>query len=100
MKQNKLDEMLIDACRKPNPDIVQALLGSSAVVNVTGRNGNTPLHFACAWGRTEIVKALLARGAVANMTNEYEFTPLGVACFNDHTEIMKLLEEHMNKERR
>lgn len=83
--QDKLNELLHEACRSNAPQSVKMLLALGANVNDTGMSsyghaatGNAPLH-AAACQSSQIVEMLLAAGADINARNADGDTPLMLA---------------------
>jgi ankyrin repeat protein len=64
---------------------------SSRFVNVTAKNGKTPLHLAYEYGLTNIVKELLNNGENGASVNKYGDTPLHITCENSHLDLAKEL---------
>jgi len=65
-------------------------------LEVSGRNGFTPLHHACTRGHLEIALMLLKRGgaSVSASTTDGLETPLHMAAYNGHLDICELLLKH------
>ncbi|WP_339048225.1 ankyrin repeat domain-containing protein [Candidatus Mesenet endosymbiont of Phosphuga atrata] len=63
-------------------------------INVKGKNGKTPLHYAAKNGHEEIVKLLLKNGADVNAQNKYDLTALELANKAEHKGIVKLFFQH------
>jgi ankyrin repeat protein len=71
---------------------VEAFLKADAAgVNVTNRNGLTPLYRAVCAGRQEMVALLLARGAKADATMPGGWTALHAAAVSDAAELAQML---------
>lgn len=68
---------LSDAALNGHLDIVNYLITRGAKVDITNRDGNTPLHVAAFMCRTEIVQLLLDKGAALKKNNREE-TPTDV----------------------
>lgn len=72
-------------------DMVAALLGAGASVNVGDDSGRTPLHWAAFQGHGPCISELLAAGAEVNTAADWKRTPLHVAAAEGHLEAVKLL---------
>lgn len=53
--------------------------------------GNTPIHYAAAFGKKEILNLLLSQGANVNAKNKNRMTPLLLASAAGHDDIVQLL---------
>ncbi|KAL4223226.1 Ankyrin repeat and FYVE domain-containing protein 1 [Mactra antiquata] len=58
------------------------------------RDGQTPLHLACAWGMEIVVQALMEFGAEMNTQDIDGKTPVHIAIENQHSVIISLLLSH------
>lgn len=58
--------------------------------------GNTPLHWATAFGNKEIAKLLVDNGADTNAKDDNAFTPLHYAVNNNNKEMAKILINNSN----
>jgi ankyrin repeat protein len=67
---------LINAAKKGDSEVVEALLDSGADINARDEQNQTALHQAASKGHTPIVKFLLERGADVNAKNLFGQTPL------------------------
>ena len=56
--------------------VATLLLNSGASTSVTNIYGETPLHWAAAWGTADITLSLIGQGANINALDEYQSTPL------------------------
>jgi ankyrin repeat protein len=56
------------------------LIDRGADLNLTDRNGQTPLHQGCSNGDGSIVTMLIDRGAELNVADRHGSTPLHIAC--------------------
>lgn len=72
-------------------DAVELLLAKGADVNTKDNTGDTPLHYAAAYGYTNIGKELVAHMAKINIRNNLGETPLHTAVFWGHKEIIEFL---------
>ena len=52
------DRAIHEASRSNNIEIVRHLIGKGCAINVKGKNGCTPLHYACECGNLNLVKVL------------------------------------------
>jgi len=76
-------------------EIMRALLARNALVNVTNKDGDTPLLLACAYGRNVgTVRLLLEHKADPNFKNNDGATPLQNAAFDGEHGICALLIQH------
>lgn len=73
--------------------MLATLLSPSYAVDVelTNKDGWTPLHCAASQGHLEIVQQLLARNAIVNSRAADQATPLHVACRGGHARIVRAL---------
>ncbi|XP_073515847.1 ankyrin repeat domain-containing protein 27 isoform X3 [Phyllobates terribilis] len=62
-------------------------------VNVSSRDGFTPLHIAALHGHAVLVNLLLKHGAHVDAKNGNRALPLHLACHKGHLEVVKLLME-------
>ncbi|XP_071973321.1 ankyrin repeat domain-containing protein 27 isoform X2 [Engystomops pustulosus] len=62
-------------------------------VNVTSRDGFTPLHIAALHGHSILVTLLLKHGAHVDAKNGNRALPLHLACHRGHFEVVKILME-------
>ena len=74
-----------------NLPAVKLLLASGADVNVTGKNGNSPLHTS---SYRKISILLLDRGANPNQANSLGFTPLHSAAYFGRLDAARVLIEN------
>lgn len=71
------------------------LINQGAVINVSDKIGDTPLHYAAEHGKIELMRSLIAKGADVNALNLQGKTPLHevgrVHCYNDMSDHIALL---------
>lgn len=85
--------LLHRAAETNNLSLLQYLLSKKALVNLRGRNRQTPLYVAAAHGYEQVVQALIQEGADVNalgMTSPDIYT-LSVAINNKHIGVVKRL---------
>ncbi|KAM5138133.1 ankyrin repeat domain-containing protein 27 [Mantella aurantiaca] len=63
-------------------------------VNVTSRDGFTPVHIASLHGHTVLVSLLLKHGAQVDAKNGNRAIPLHLACHKGHLDVVKILMEY------
>jgi ankyrin repeat protein len=68
------------------------------VVNISGPDGNRPLHYAAMKGQADIVLLLLKRGAEVGARNKAGETALDLARTNSQEAVVELLKAHGAKE--
>ena len=78
------------AASRGNLQVVNALLGARAIVNVS-RDGLTPLYLASQNGHAQVVRALLAGGANVNHARNDGMNPLFAASQNGHAQVVEAL---------
>ncbi|PIE04758.1 MAG: hypothetical protein CSA76_02485 [Spirochaetales bacterium] len=77
-------------------DTIQALLESSAPVNMRDAFGNTPLHYAVSGSHFPQAAVLLANGADAYMENNNGESPLILAFREGGESVLMLLQENID----
>lgn len=82
------------ARKRQQREVVELLLARGANVEVSGEDGNRPLHTAAMFGFAEIVELLLARGAEIEARNDWGWTPLQFAVSGQHPEVANVLRKH------
>ena len=75
-------------------EVVELLLARGANMEVSGKDGNRPLHTAAMFGFAEIAELLLARGAQIDARNDWGWTPLQFAISRQHPEVANVLRRH------
>ncbi|KAM6223722.1 ankyrin repeat domain-containing protein 27 [Rhynchocyon petersi] len=60
-------------------------------VNVTSRDGSSPLHVAALHGRADLIPLLLQHGARTGIRNANQAVPLHLACQKGHFQVVKYL---------
>jgi len=90
-KENLNQRFLETTLLEDDEEMAQLLLECGAKVNIKDKNGNTPLHHACAKGFKKLVEVLLKRRANINAQNNRGATPLDCAHLFNQDEIIKLL---------
>ena len=78
--------------------MVRGLLRRGVPIDVTDREGNTPLHFAAGAGKTELVGYLIGKGADVNAVNLYGDSPLERASANHRMDVVQVLSAHGGKD--
>jgi len=87
-------------------DAVEEFIRNGADIDVTDKNGMTPLHLAVIFGRLDVVKTLLALGANSEIVNVYGGNALGQAVWSalndpkpDHLAIIEVLVQDLRRRR-
>ncbi len=88
-------DILLEAVKNSNLDILNNLLKNRFNLNIKDSKGNTPLMLAAEQGKTDFVKSLLASGANARGRNEQGQTALHLAAANVNSspELLNLLAD-------
>ena len=71
--------------------MVYYLLQLHDPIELTTRDGRTPLHYASSCGHLEVVKLLLERGARCNVQSKDGRSPLHLAVAQSHLEVVEAL---------
>jgi len=82
------------ACQGASSEVVLALIGTGANVNVLNENFIKPLHFAAMGGSVDICKILLDNHATVNDIDWDGNSALHYAVLGDHLAIVELLLQH------
>jgi len=85
------DGALFRAAAMGKLDLTGELIASGANVNITSRNGYTPLHRAAQNGHEEIVALLLKHGANLRAVSNDKLLPVDLARDKGHKGIVKQL---------
>eukprot|EP00591_Stephanopyxis_turris_P004331 CAMPEP_0195520622 /NCGR_PEP_ID=MMETSP0794_2-20130614/17297_1 /TAXON_ID=515487 /ORGANISM="Stephanopyxis turris, Strain CCMP 815" /LENGTH=374 /DNA_ID=CAMNT_0040650019 /DNA_START=342 /DNA_END=1466 /DNA_ORIENTATION=- len=97
--KNKNALLLHDAARRGSIPVIQFLLHYKDVVGVDidlpGRQGLTPLHFAARSGKADAAKLLLDAGCHVEPKDDRGKTPLDSAIVNKKQDVVDLLEDYM-----
>ena len=82
--------------KEKNEQLVTALLNKGININSKDGRGNTPLHYACRYGKLGIVQLLLSKKEIkVNELDQYCVeTPLHVACTSANVDLVKILLAH------
>ncbi|GEM_PF-575155 len=86
-----INQHLIVAVSRGDPDAVKAVLFEGADVNTKNRDGRTVLMLAVLGGHSEIAKTLLAKGAEAHIKDKYGATALELAVRANLLSIVQVL---------
>eukprot|EP01041_Mallomonas_annulata_P007654 gene7654-15664_t len=85
------EEALCEAVVSQDYDRVLRCISSGADVNISTREGMTPLHFAADGGSCRMVEILLEHGAVMDVRDEEGQTPLMLAAICEHQDVVRVL---------
>ena len=72
-------------------EVVKALLGAGAAVDLAHNDGRTPLYMASYYGHVAVVRALLGAGAAVDLANNNGRTPLFASSYEGHLEVVRAL---------
>lgn len=64
------------------------LLQKGALFDKGDSSGNTPLHYAAAYGFYEMIDLLIQAGADVNAVNNWNLTPITSALLKNHVRIV------------
>ena len=81
------------AAYQGNLDIVTALIARGVELEITDKNGQTPLNLAARQGHSEVVMALLKAGSLVDHPDNDGWTALRSAAWGGHTEVVNQLLE-------
>ena len=87
------ENLLCVAAGKGNIKDATDLIAQGVNVNAHSENGNTPLHYAAAYGRTDAVKFLVKHGANVNEKGRSGMTALHLAAEGNKAETAVALIE-------
>lgn len=79
------------AASKGDINLVKALILSKAEINMTDKNGSTPIMFAAQGGHLEILQELIKSGADVNIVCNGKLTALMYALIGGHFEVFQEL---------
>jgi len=91
--------VLHTAAHSDHPDVIALLVKHGANINITDKNGETPLGLAVFWNKRSAVEMLLAKGADPNRAENNQsimagYTPLHLAARDGHRDLVSLLLDH------
>ncbi len=79
------------ACRNGHAQIAALLIKHNAKVDQSDTSGNTPLHYAAAYGWEQCAQVLIKYGADPGSENAWKTTPLVIALQKNHLSLVKSL---------
>ena len=82
---------VIHASMTGSAKILSYLLRAGSNPNAQDSSGNSPLHYACAYGWYFSAKSLVEAGANINLNNDWKLSPFGVAFLKGHMGICDYL---------
>jgi len=82
------------AVKNGHVDIASILLQHGSMFNEADTSGNTPLHYAAAYGFWECVDLLVTVGADLNINNTWNLAPISVAMAKGHFGIVRRLLDY------
>ncbi|MBV9576410.1 MAG: ankyrin repeat domain-containing protein [Gammaproteobacteria bacterium] len=93
-KEDK-NQLLINAVRNDNADIISALSDYGVYVDKKTKNPEEPtaLFTATQWEKPKVLATLIKLGANINFVNDYGETPLFIAVKKNYSKIIKILLE-------
>lgn len=96
--------LLHDASRRGNTKMVKFMLDTISlndnnnrelpIIDQEGRQGLTPLHFACRSGKIEAARLLLENGATVDVKDSRGKTPMDAAKVNKKEDVVELLNQY------
>jgi uncharacterized protein len=98
MKNEELNEQLLDAARWGDLSAAKLAIGAGADVNARNEFRYTPLHEAAASGGPTMVRFLINQGADAHAKTELDETPFHQAQKAGSLTSAAILEEAMEKQ--
>ena len=88
--------LLHDAARRGNVKMIRFFIETVGMdKNKKGRQGLTPLHFACRSGKIQALQLLIELGVDLNAQDDRGKTAMNAAVANDKTEIISILQKAM-----
>jgi serine/threonine protein kinase len=91
ISQGRSTFALIDAVREDRKTAALGLIDTGQTVDVSDREGFTPLMYAAQAGDLDFARQLIARHAGLNARNNNGDTPLMIALWNGHADVAELL---------
>ncbi|KAI8773698.1 poly [ADP-ribose] polymerase tankyrase-like [Biomphalaria glabrata] len=85
---------VIHACMNGSTNVLSYLLNIGASAEHPDSSGNSPLHYAAAYGWYFTAKLLLEAGVDPNANNMWKLTPVNVAYLKSQVGIVQLLLNH------
>ncbi|KAH9523486.1 hypothetical protein Btru_040138 [Bulinus truncatus] len=85
---------VIHACMNGSTSVLSYLLNIGASAEEPDSSGNSPLHYAAAYGWYFTVNLLLEAGVDPNASNMWKITPVSVAYLKSQVGIVQLLLNH------
>ncbi len=90
--RESLNQQLLDCCsEKSSLEVILILLDHGAEVNISGRFGGWPLHFAVVYGNRALANVLLCEGAYVDAQTSSGVTALHLAAKNGDLTLCRLL---------
>lgn len=80
---------LAHAVQNGHLKIVNILLQKGALYNKGDSSGNSPLHYAAAYGYYEMIDLLVTAGADINSVNSWNMTPITITLLKNHFRCVK-----------
>ena len=85
------DRAIHEASRSNNFEIVRHLIGKGCAKNMKGKNGCTPLHYACKWGNLNLVEVLTNNPSGVEICDHCNERAIHKAAMFDHVGIVRYL---------